>query len=375
MFRTLDFEKAWVEHSVLRHAHFVNSATSGLQLAVRMLREKHQWHEPWSCEVITTPLTFVSTNHAILHGGLRPVMADVDESMCLSAEEIEKRITKQTRAVMYVGVGGNSRHLVEVERLCRIKRLPLIVDAAHLAGARDSLNRKIGVGAAATVFSFHSVKNLPTADSGMVCFAEDDLDTQVRKWSWLGIDKDTYSRTGTGGAYAWKYDVPSLGFKHHGNSIMAAMGLVALRYLDQDNAERRRLAYLYDDCGMWSYSVKHQIGSCRHLYQIRVANREEVIAKLHAEQIFPGVHYRCNTDYPMYASQRANCPNAVRYANEVLSLPLHLRLSDDDVRRVSEVVLKHAEPVADQRCEAAPVVAVNPQWLADSGSSAFRRGG
>ena len=72
------------------------------------------------------------------------------------------------------------------------------------------------------MFSFQAVKNLPTADSGMICFADPELDAEVRKWTWLGINKDTYARTAGQGAYKWHYDVEHLGFKYHGNSIMAA---------------------------------------------------------------------------------------------------------------------------------------------------------
>jgi dTDP-4-amino-4,6-dideoxygalactose transaminase len=89
------------------------------------------------------------------------------------------------------------------------------------------------------VFSFHAVKNLPTADSGMVCFADAELDAVARHWTWLGIDKDTYSRTHSDSTYKWHYEVEHVGFKYHGNSIMAALGVVALKYVDADNACRR----------------------------------------------------------------------------------------------------------------------------------------
>ena len=97
------------------------------------------------------------------------------------------------------------------------------------------------------VFSFQAVKNLPTADSGMICCQDAELDADARKWAWLGINKDTYARTLSQGTYKWMYDVEFEGFKYHGNSIMAAMGLVSLKYLDQDNAYRRQLAEWYDE--------------------------------------------------------------------------------------------------------------------------------
>ena len=102
----------------------------------------------------------------------------------------------------------------------------------------------VGQEADVTIFSFQAVKNLPTADSGMICFKDKEDDKLARQLSWLGIDKDTYSRS-TEGSYKWKYDVPNVGFKYHGNSIMAAIGLVQLKYLDEDNDYRNYISSLY----------------------------------------------------------------------------------------------------------------------------------
>src|SRR5690606_17352251 len=127
--------------------------------------------------------------------------------------------------------------------------------------------------------------NLPTADSGMLCFRDGELDLEARKWTWLGINKDTYSRTIEGGRYTWLYDVEHVGYKYHGNSIMAAMALVGLRYLEQDNAFRRELSARYDDhlAGAPGIAAVPMAKGCtpsRHLYQVRVANRDEVVLEL-----------------------------------------------------------------------------------------------
>ena len=97
-----------------------------------------------------------------------------------------------------------------------------------MAGTRFH-GRHVGHESDITVFSFQAVKNLPTADSGMICCADPDLDAEVRKWTWLGINKDTFSRTASQGAYKWHYDVENPGFKYHGNSIMAAIGLASVQ--------------------------------------------------------------------------------------------------------------------------------------------------
>jgi len=108
-FKTVEFEEAWKQYTGLPHAHYLNSATAGLHLAVRLLKEKFTWQD--GDEIITTPLTFVSTNHAILYERLVPVFADVDETLCLDPVSIRQRISPRTRAVMFVGLGGNTGRL------------------------------------------------------------------------------------------------------------------------------------------------------------------------------------------------------------------------------------------------------------------------
>jgi dTDP-4-amino-4,6-dideoxygalactose transaminase len=337
-FKTLQFEEAWKRYTGLPHAHFLNSATAGLHLAIRLLKEQEGWQE--GDEIISTPLTFVATNHAILYERLHPVFADVDEYLCLDPLSVSTRITSRTRAVMFVGMGGNTGKLREVARLCRERGLRLILDAAHMAGTRWH-GHHVGSEADVAVFSFHTVKNLPTADAGMICFADGELDASARRWTWLGINKDTYARTVGHEAYKWRYEVEHEGFKYHGNSIMAAIGLVALKYLDQDNAYRRQVASWYDallDDQSQRVPVAPGCESSRHLYQVLVDNRDHVMLALNEQRIYPGVHYQDNTFYSMYGYAKGACPRSVDASHRLISLPLHLRLSYADVARVSEVL-------------------------------------
>ncbi len=339
-FKTVEFEEAWKAYTGLPYAHFVNSATAGLHLAVRLLKEQDGWQK--GDEVISTGLTFVSTNHAILYEGLRPVFADIDEHLCLSPDSIRGRITPRTKAVIFVGMGGNTGRLPDVAEICAQEGLRLILDASHMAGTRLN-GQHVGREADVAVFSFQAVKNLPTADSGMVCFRDEKLDAEVRKWTWLGISRDTYSRTTGEGAYKWMYGVEYEGFKYHGNSVMAAMALVGLKYLDQDNAFRRQVARWYDqiladDPGIETIPVAPGCESARHLYQVMVQDRDEAILALNAQQIFPGVHYRDNSHYSMYASARDTCPRSMAASDTLISLPLHLRLSYADVCRVGKAL-------------------------------------
>lgn len=337
-FKTVRFEQAWKEYTGLPYAHFLNSATSGIHLAIAQIKAAHGWQD--GDEIITTPLTFVSTNHAILYENLTPVFADVDDSLCLSPESVEAHITPRTRAVSFVGMGGNPGEYDAVRDLCRARGLKLILDAAHMTGTRLH-GRHIGHDADATVFSFQAVKNLPTADSGMICWPTAELDAAARKWSWMGINKDTYARTSSGGTYSWYYDVETVGYKYHGNSIMAAMGLVAIKYVDQDNVYRRQIADWYDELLAEEPRIKRipMAPDCepsRHLYQVLIDDRDEVVSALNRAQIYPGVHYRDNTLYSMYRTAHGTCPNAAYASDHLLSLPIHLRLTRTDVERVAQ---------------------------------------
>lgn len=340
-FKTVQFEDAWRKYTGWEHAHYLNSATAGLNLAFDILRQEKGWTD--ETEVITTPLTFISSNHAILLAGLKPVFADIDDTLCLDPKSVEERITDRTKALLYVGIGGNTGHYREIEKICRKHNLCLVLDAAHMAGTR--LHGEVpGKGAEAVVYSFQAVKNLPTADSGMICFKNAEYDKIVREKTWLGINKDTYARTNSGGTYKWRYDVEYVGNKYHGNSIIASIGLVQLKHLERDNAYRRQVAEWYTK-GFEKHSDKIRLvkmgegcESSRHLFQIIVDRRDELMLALNQQEIYPGVHYVDNTEYRMYSYAKGTCPKAHYVSDHVISLPMHMQLSFDDVQTVIRAV-------------------------------------
>ncbi len=342
-FKTVEFENRWKEYTGHTNAHYLNSATAGLHLAVEILKKENNWAD--DDEVITTPITFVSTNHAILYSGMKAVFADVDEYLCLDPADIEKKITDKTRAVIFVGYGGRVGQLDKVIDICKKNGLKLILDAAHMAGTRvNGVFPGTWDGIDVTVYSFQAVKNLPTADSGMICFKENKHDDICRKMTWLGINKDTYARTSSEGTYKWKYEVDYLGYKDHGNSIMAAIGLVQLKHLDEDNEYRRKLVKIYDECFENQDKIRvikapYADECCFHLYEIIVEDREGLLAEMASNDIYGGVHYRDNTDYSMYSYAQGTCPNAHELAKHNLTLPLHLWLTESDVRTIAKVVI------------------------------------
>jgi len=339
-FKTLKIESDWCAYTNFKHAHFINSATSGLHLALEVYKRKNNWSK--DSEVITTSLTFISTNHAILYAGLTPVFADVDDTLCLDPESVLSRITDKTKALIYVGIGGNMGHYAAIKKICDDREIVLVLDAAHMAGSKHD-GKQIGIDADVSVFSFQAVKNLPTADAGMICFQNKEYDEYVRKLTWLGINKDTYARTASQGSYKWMYDVEELGYKYHGNSIMASIAIVQLKYLDQENEYRRKVSTLYRNQleGLnWLEFIKvtNSNETSNHLFQIRCQKRDSLMLYLNDNGIFPGVHYRDNKLYKMYSSFKGECPNALKASDEIISLPLHQNMTLADVDLVCNVL-------------------------------------
>lgn len=343
-FKTVQFEDAWKHYTGLPFAHYTNSSTIGLYMAVDILKEEYGWAD--NDEIITTPLTFVSTNHAILKSHMKAVFADVDDTMCLNPESVRERITGKSRAVMYVGIGGNTGNYHEIVKICRENNLKLILDAAHMAGTRYK-GEIPGREAEAVVYSFQAVKNLPTADSGMICFKRGELDEIVRKKTWLGISKDTFARTAGSGNYKWQYDVEYIGDKGHGNSVMAAIGLVQLKYLDRDNAYRRQLAAWYraglrkcsDRIGM--VRIEDGCESACHLFQILAEDRDGLMMALNGKGIYPGVHYASNINYRMYNYAKGSCPYSDYVSDHVISLPMNMYVTYDDVKRICSIIKEY----------------------------------
>ena len=336
-YKTIEFEKQWKTYTGLNNAHFLNSASSGLHLAVKILKEKYDWQD--DDEIITTPFTFISTNHSIIYESLKPCFADIDDSLNLNPQSVKGKINDKTRAIIFVGMGGNTKNLTEIINIARENNLIIILDAAHMSGSYIN-SRHVGFDVDVSIFSFQAVKNLPTADSGMICFNNEDDDKKARELSWLGINKDTFARS-TSSSYKWDYSVNNVGFKYHGNSIMAALGIVGLRYLDEDNQYRRDLAsrYINNLNGKVDFIMHDSDQSSRHLFQVVVNCREKLIEYLSTNKIFVGVHYRQNTDYDIFYT-KSKLPKSEYFSKHILSLPLHLELSLEDVDKISKTLLQ-----------------------------------
>ena len=341
-FKTAELETKWKEYTGHKCACFLNSNTSGLHLAVNILKRHGNWQE--GDEIISTPITFVATNHAILYEGLKPVFADVDEYLCLDPVDVEKKITHKTRAIAFVGYGGRVGQLEKIIELCKKYNLRLILDAAHMAGTRaKGTFPGTWDGVDVTVYSFQAVKNLPTGDSGMICFADEELDKECRMVSWMGINKDTYARTSSEGTYKWNYGVDYVGFKYNGNAIMAGIALAQLPYLDEENARRREICAMYDKAFAGNPNIRiirapYPEECAYHIYEIVVPDREALLGELAKHDIYGGGHYRDNTEFSMYTYAQGTCPVAHEVTQHIITMPLHMYLTDEDVQKIADIV-------------------------------------
>lgn len=349
-YKTIEFEEAWKEYTKLPYAHFLNSATAGLHLASNILNPGFFGNGP----VFSTPITFISTNMVTLYKSKTPKFVDVDEYGCMDPKSLRDAIRKNkihfyekynitydSGIVFYVGLGGNTGRLKEIQDICKEFNLKLILDASHMAGTYFN-GKHVGSEADATIFSFQAVKNLPAGDAGMVCFKDEADDKKARQLSWLGIDKDTYSRAKEQN-YSWTYEVNEIGYKYHGNSITAGIALAELPYLEEGNAYRREIASIYlDKLERIAVPMAPFCIPSRHLFQIRVKNREKMISALNEKGFQCGVHYRNNMDYKIFQTQREyECPNAIEFSSEVLSLPCHLQVTYEEAREIAKTVLEN----------------------------------
>lgn len=340
-FKTVQFEEEWKKYTGHKYAYYLNSNTVGLHLAFKILKMRYNWKD--GDEVITTPITFVSTNLAILYENLKPVFADVDDELCLDPEDVERKITNKTRAIIFVGYGGRVGQLKKILEIAKKHNLRVVLDAAHMSGTRyDGTFPGTWEGVDVAVYSYQAVKNLATGDSGCICWNDPESAELNKQLAWCGINKDTYARSNKG-TYAWKYDVDYVGYKYNGNAIMASIALTQLKYLDQENERRREIVKMYNEGFKNNSKIKiipanHPEECCYHLYELAVPDREALLDYLSQFEINCGVHYRDNTEYSIFAFGHGSCPKAHEISQHLITMPLHMWLTDEDVQLIIKKV-------------------------------------
>jgi perosamine synthetase len=330
------FEKKFAAYTNNRFCVCLNSCTAALHLGLKVLDLAP------GTEVISTPITFVSTNHAILYNSCKVVFADIEsETGNLDVKSVEKKISPSTGAIIIMHYGGYPCDIDAFYALSAKTGIPVIEDCAHACGAAYK-GQPIGSHGNIHAFSFHAVKNLPIGDGGALILKSHEHYKRIKRLKWLGIDRDTFERTNKQ-AYQWEYNVNEIGFKYQMNDIHAALALAQLKCLDKNNDKRRQIAERYRQnlknvtgVKLLDYSPDRQ--SSYHLFCIKVEERDNLVTKLKTEGVDAGVHYKRNDLYPMYEKQ--NLPNAEKFWRSVISLPMHIELTDEQIDYITDVIRK-----------------------------------
>ena len=327
--KTKEFEEKFAKYIGTKYAVALNSGTAALHLALKVLAIE-------GMEVITTPLTFVSTNHAILYNQGIPVFADIEpDTLNIRPDEVSKNITAQTKAIIVVHYGGHACEMDTILEIAKSKGIWVVEDAAHGCGG-EFKGQKLGSLGDVACFSFHAVKNLSTGEGGMITTDDPELYGRLLKLRWVGISKDTWSREEKDKKYSWYYNVEEIGFKYHMNDIPAAIGLVQLKKLDQMNQKRKEVTERYNRglAGLnWleTPTIKPYAKPSHHNYVIKVEKRDQLNIYLQEKGISTGVHYIPNNEYAMYHPFRGETPVAHSVWKKLLTLPLFPDLKDGEV--------------------------------------------
>ncbi len=330
--KTEEFEERFAQYIGVRYAVGVNSGTAALHLALKVMGvEGH--------EVITTPMTFVSTNHAILYNNAIPVFTDIyPDTLNLDPDQIRRNITPRAKAIVVVHYGGHPCDMDPIMEIARSYGLRVVEDAAHGCGG-EYKGRKIGSLADIACFSFHAVKNFATGDGGMITTNDPEIYERLKKLRWLGITKHTWARVEKDQRYFWSYDVEELGFKYHMNDIQAAIGLAQLTKLERNNQRRREIVKKYDEAladleGIETPTVKDYAKSACHNYVIKLDGRDILSTYLREKGISTGVHYVPNNLYPMYKGFGKPTPVADAIWKKLLTIPLYPDLTDEELGKI-----------------------------------------
>lgn len=319
--------------------------------------------------VITTPLTFASTAHAIEYCGATPLFADIEPctlNISPAAIEAALRQHKNVRAILPVHLHGNPAGLDAIYALAKKHSLAVVEDAAHAVGAKLG-DRYIGDSHKVDVpnavcFSFYATKNLTTVEGGMVAGYQ-DIVARARKLGFLGIDRSAWQREKE--ISTWRYDVTAGGFKYNLSDLAAAIGRVQLRRLGAMQARRRELAGAYCHALRDIPEIELPIEApgtthAWHLYVIRLKteqlawpkgkSQDGFIAALREQNISASVHFiplhRMTYFREKYGLRHEQFPAASREGNRIVSLPLYPAMTAADV---NDVVVAVKDVIAQNR--------------------------
>ncbi len=337
-------EKEFAEFIGTKHAIAVSSGTAALHLAMRVLNIKS------NDEVIVPSLSFVASSNAILYVGAKPVFVDISSrnDFNLSCEDLERKITPKTRAIVVVHYGGYLADMDEIERIARKHRLFIIEDSAHAIGA-DLNSKMAGTLGDVGCFSFFSNKNLATGEGGMIVTDNDRLAKRLKLLRSHGMTSMTLNRHK---GHAYSYDVVELGYNYRMTEISAALGILQLKKLSQANKKRKILTNIYvsnlEKAEGLSIPFKdYPRNSSYHLFPIllnKKTNRKKFMELLKKEGIQSSIHYPPIHKFSFYRrnlkGNQTKLPLTEYVGAHELTLPLHPLLEKENVVFVCEKIKK-----------------------------------
>lgn len=335
------FEKAFANYKEGRFAIALNSCTAALHLSMLASGIGH------GDEVITTPMTFCATVNAIIHCGATPVLADCErESMNIDPEEIEKKITSKTKAILIVHFAGRCCEMGPIMALAEKHGILVIEDCAH-AIESEYRGQKAGCFGCLGCFSFYVTKNIITGEGGMVVTNDERLASKIKILGLHGMSKDAWKRFSDVGYK--HYQVVSAGFKYNMMDLQAVIGISQLKRIEKYWKRRQSIWNKYNNefSDLLCILPKEPDSDTKHAYHLYTPlinierlgkSRDWVLAALTAENIGVGVHYIPVHLHPYYKKtfgwRKGQFPNAEWIGDRTLSLPLSPVLNEKDVNDV-----------------------------------------
>jgi len=338
-----EFEDRVAEYCGAKYAVAVNSGTSALHAACFAAGIKSD------DEVITSPITFAASANCVLYCGGKPIFADVQkDTINIDSRKIAKRLSPKTKAIIPVHFAGHPCDLQEIQKIAKKNDLIVIEDAAHALGA-EYKGSKVGACKYSdmTILSFHAVKHITTGEGGMILTNDSKLYERLLMFRTHGItrQKKLMQNKDEG---PWYYEMQLLGFNYRMTDFQAALGLSQLAKLDDFVERRRQIISKYQDAFSLLKEVsvpaeKTGLKSSWHLFCIRVKDRKNIFQKLRENGLGVNVHYIPVYYQPYYEGlgyKRGICPNAEKYYDETITLPLYPKMKDQDVDFVISNVCK-----------------------------------
>jgi dTDP-4-amino-4,6-dideoxygalactose transaminase len=340
------FTEHFAEYLGCSYAAALSSATAGLHLALLA-----HGIGPGD-EVISTPMTFSATINSIVLAGATPVLADIDRcTLQIRVDEVERRITARTRAIVPVHYVGQPVDLDPILELARIHGLVVIEDAAHALGT-EYKGRLIGSFPTTSVFSFHPNKNITTGEGGMLVTDDGEVFERVSRLKYHGMDRNAWKRFDRTGSP--RYDITIPGYKYNMLDIQAALGIHQLSKLEQFVEARERLAMMYQeafrdlDALMLPVPVPYPARHAWHLYTplVNIAalriDRDAFMRELKARNIGSGLHYTAVHELSYYRDRFGwrpdDFPESHFVSERIMSLPLYPLMTDRDQADVIDAV-------------------------------------